>query len=128
MGNFWYDVPVGTELVASIGGGLGTARIGAEINSIAGAAVTFDEDDWVFAYQLRAGIDYRINANETVTLDDRFFGTTDTEFETGGVIDEAEYHNHSIMAGVRYRILDNSASVAVDSSWAPGLAAECLVR
>ncbi len=103
MGNVWYDASMGQDWIGSFGAGLGTARIGAEIKNIGGAAITFDEDDWVFAYQFGAGIGYKVSANATVSLDYRLFGTSDPEFETAGVTNEVEYLNHSIMAGVRYR-------------------------
>ena len=103
MANGWYDFDTGTDWVPFVGGGVGTAQINADIGSVASIPVNFDESDWVFAYQAGAGIGYNLSATATVQLGYRFFGTSDPEFESAGVTDEAEFHSHNIEVGVRFR-------------------------
>jgi opacity protein-like surface antigen len=103
MANGWYDFDTGTDWVPYIGGGVGTAKINAEIGSIAGIPVNFDESDWVFAYQAGAGIGYNISPTVTVQLGYRYFATSDPEFESAGVTDEAEFQSHNIEVGIRFR-------------------------
>lgn len=93
MGNVFYDFRSGSPWVPYAGGGLGAA------------IVTFDsaahDSDTVFAFQLGAGVGYEINPAITLSLDYRFFGTEDPEFDDGGRFD-LEYLNSSLWFGLRY--------------------------
>ena len=99
MANGWYDIDTGTPWVPFLGAGLGVAKIGIDIESLGGVAISYDESDTVFAYQVGAGLGYRITPTTTVSLAYRFFGTSDPEFDDGIDKIDTEYHSHNIMVG-----------------------------
>lgn len=103
MANGWYDFDTGTDWVPYVGVGVGTAQINAEISSIGSIPVSFDESDWVFAYQAGLGMGFNVTSSATIQLGYRYFGTTDPEFESGGVTEEAEYRSHNVEVGLRIR-------------------------
>ena len=102
MGNIWYDIDTGTPLTPYLGGGIGFARIPLDEVSVGGVEIVNDRDT-VFAYQLGVGLAYALTDHVSVTVDYRFFGTTPATFTdiTGDF--RSEFHNHSVMAGMRLR-------------------------
>jgi outer membrane autotransporter protein len=101
LANAWVDYRVG-RFTPYIGGGIGLANVSANEISIAGTDVV-DDSDTVFAYQVGTGVAYSLTQNFSLTLDYRYFATSDPKLtdEAGGDL-EAEVSNHSILAGVRY--------------------------
>ncbi|WP_247872447.1 OmpA family protein [Azospirillum sp. TSO35-2] len=95
MGNLLYDINVGLPITPYIGLGAGVAGVKKSLN---GAS----DRDWVFAYQGIIGASYAVTDNVALTLDYRYFATVDPEFELGPVTSKSEYHNHTILAGLRY--------------------------
>lgn len=101
MGNVLYDIG-NARVVPYIGAGIGLARIGFDAVSPVGASVV-DDSDTVFAYQGIAGLAMPINDLVALTLDYRYFATSDPGSATNaGVSVEGEYANHSIMLGLRF--------------------------
>ena len=103
MANMWYDIDTGGKLKPFIGGGIGVARVDADIDSIVGIPINISGDDTVFAYQVGAGVGYDVSDKVVVTLGYRFFGTADPEFESGGTTVEGEYQTHNIEIGMRFK-------------------------
>ena len=103
MANAFYDFDTGTNWVPHLGGGIGLAQLGLDVESIGGVSTSFDDTDTVFAYQLGAGIGYRLGNGARVDLSYRFMGTSDAEFSDSGATVDAEYQSHSIMAGMLYK-------------------------
>lgn len=103
MANGWYDFSTGTNWVPFVGAGLGIANLSLEIENVGGTVVTFDESETVFAYQVAAGIGYKVAPKTTVTLSYLLFGTSDPEFDDGIDKIEAEYLSHNIMVGFIHR-------------------------
>lgn len=103
MGNVLYDINTGTAFTPYIGIGAGMARVKSELNvsTLPGRNYVSDED-WVFAYQGIAGVSYNVTRNLAITADYRYFATEKPKFD--GVLGkvEGEYHNHSVMVGLRY--------------------------
>jgi len=95
MGNALYDVNTGTAFTPYIGLGAGVAQVRHSLNG-------FSDKDVVFAYQGIVGASYAVTDNVAVTLDYRYFATLDPEFDLGPVTSKGEYHNHTILAGLRY--------------------------
>jgi len=101
MGNLLYDINTGTGFTPYIGVGAGIAQVRMDLGG-------FDDRDYVFAYQGIAGVAYNITNNLALTLDYRYFATLDPKFDLGGPgalagsTVEAEYRNHTVMAGLRY--------------------------
>ena len=104
MLNGYFDVPTRSQWKPYIGGDVGIANIA--FNDLASLGIFIaDDDDTVFAYQLKAGIAYQFNPRIDGTLGYRFFATGDGDFvDTAGVpfsADGAEIH--AIEVGVRFR-------------------------
>lgn len=102
MANAYYDFYTGSNWVPFVGGGLGVAIVSVDVNSFGGVSSTFDESDTVFAYQLGAGLGYRVNRHSKIDVSYRLLGTSDPEFSDGVDTLETEYLNHSIMVGYTY--------------------------
>ena len=109
MVNGFYDFhTANSSLVPYLGVGMGVANIDADVTapSISSLALV-DDNATVFAYQLMAGLGYKIGSATTITIDYRYFATSDPEFSPGpafvpGLPDvESEYSNHSFNLGVR---------------------------
>lgn len=101
MANAWYDFNPGSPWRPFLGGGLGVARISINDATIVGIPLA-DDDDWVFAYQLGAGIGFEATPTITISLGYRFFGTADPEFtDLAGIPFDAEYRSHNIEIGLR---------------------------
>lgn len=105
MANAFYDLDIGGPWQVYVGGGAGVARVSVDDLEILGVGVSLKEDDdAVFAYQAGAGMGYRISPSTTVTLDYRFFGTADPDFQDEfGDSFEAEYQRHDLRLGLRFR-------------------------
>ena len=102
MGNVWYDFRTRSPWKPFVGGGLGVARISINDASILGISFA-DDEDWVFAYQVGAGIGYEVTPGTIVSLGYRFFGTADPEFtDVTGVPFDAEYSSQNIEIGLRF--------------------------
>ena len=100
MANGWYDIDTGTPWVPFYGAGIGVARTKLDIESVASVAVDYDESEMVMAYQIAAGVGYKVTPNVTVNLTYQFFGTSDLEFDDGVDKIDAEYRSHNVMVGV----------------------------
>ena len=106
MANGWYDFDTGSPWKPFVGGGLGIARI--SLNDVTATAfgVTVplaDDKDWVFAYQVGAGIGYEVTPTTTVSLGYSFFATADPDFtDVTGIPFDAEYQSHNIEIGLRF--------------------------
>ena len=110
--NAYYDIDFGGNLVPYIGGGLGAADLSNEMKSAGGTTVgslLVDDCDYVFIYQVGAGLGYRLNRSSngpdvTVSLDYRYLASfEDPRFKekvTGNFI-EGEFGGHYIGGGVR---------------------------
>jgi len=100
MANAWYDIDTGTNWIPYLGGGVGVARVSADV-SFAGIEIA-DDSDTVFAWQIGGGVGYEVSPGIVVSADYRYLATTDPEFEDAlGAKFDAEYSSHNIMISVR---------------------------
>jgi len=92
MANVWYDFDLGTPVVPFIGAGIGTAKLDLSYD----ARVTFpstttsthgDASDWVFAWQLGAGLGYELGNGMTLSAQYRYFATGDASVRDGQSVD-----------------------------------------
>jgi opacity protein-like surface antigen len=100
MANLYYDFQTADayrNFVPYIGVGVGAATL--ESDGIALA----DDEDTVFAYQVRAGLNYRVRPGLLLSLGYRFFDTQDPEFRSALGNFESEYRSHAVEAGLRFR-------------------------
>ena len=112
MVNAYYDIHTPNfSLVPYFGVGLGGASIDAQIITpfLGPSAQVVDDDDTVFAYQFMAGLGWNVSPTITLTLDYRYFATTDPEFTPGNAFIPgspdltSDYNNHSFNLGARFK-------------------------
>ncbi len=108
MANLYYDFDLGLDFKPYVGGGIGLSRVSVE-GSVSGRK-TVDDDDTVMAYQLGAGLGYRVGGSDdrpvTISVDFRHFATADPTFEgalTGTPFD-AEIGGNYVGIGLRFRL------------------------
>ena len=102
MANAFYDIPTNGPLVPYVGGGVGVAAVYAEDWVFGRTLVVDEEDDAVLAWQLAAGLGYRI-ASGVVAVEYRYFAARDPDFEDlDGDDFESEYKTHNL--SVSYRL------------------------
>jgi OmpA-OmpF porin, OOP family len=102
MVNALYDIPVAFPVTPYIGAGIGYARVKADSVNIGGTTVA-DDSDSVFAYQGIVGAAYGLTENLKLSLDYRYFGTTDPEFTTSANTKvDGEYSAHTVLVGLRW--------------------------
>lgn len=94
MGNLYYDIPTSTSITPYIGGGIGIAH---QTNNGNGNA---------FAFQGMAGLNYKIDATNTIYAGYRYFGTSDfkTNYSISGidVTQKTNIEAHSVDIGYRF--------------------------
>ncbi len=104
MTNGYYDIDLGIPLKPYLGMGIGFASIEREVSLAAGV----DSDrDVVLAYQLMAGLGYKISPKFTITAGYRYFVTSKSQFflntppGTPTVADD-EFQSHEFIGGIRF--------------------------
>ena len=102
MANGWYDFDIDPDWVPFLGGGVGMSLMNMEITSSNGTPSSYDESDTVFAYQVGAGLGYKVSPKITISLSYRVFGTSEVEFVDPTDTDTYDYRNHSVLLGVRH--------------------------
>ncbi len=109
MVNGFWDIPTGTRIVPSLGGGLGLAVVTFDDVSDADGPL-FDETETGMAFQLGAGLGYEITDTVTLAVDYRFFfvafldPTVDSSQPGGGGQRvDTQYLNSTVWLGLRYR-------------------------
>ncbi len=112
MINAYYDLNTDGKLVPYVGAGLGVLNVSLDSKSVGSPAhgtVLIDDSDSVFAYQVGAGLGYRIGglgdgSDMTLSVDYRYLASfEDPEFigELTGDTVEAEYSGHYLGGGIR---------------------------
>jgi opacity protein-like surface antigen len=90
MANAYYDFDTGSDIRPYIMGGLGMAHVN--------MSWTSDDED-VFAWQLGAGLGFKVSENTTLDLGYRYLKPSD--FDTH-YLGDGELECHNIMLGLRY--------------------------
>lgn len=106
MANLYYDFDLGFDFEPYVGGGIGLSRVSVE--GIVNGRKTTDDDDTVMAYQLGAGLGYKVGGSDdrpvVLSLDFRHFAAADPTFEgalTGTPFD-AEVGGNYVGIGLRF--------------------------
>lgn len=107
MANAYYDFRmVSPTVYPYIGAGIGCAWVNANVTDpTVGGGTVVDDTQAVFAYQFIAGIGFDVTKEFTMTLDYRYFATSDPEFElqgAGGLKADGEYKSNNVMLTLRY--------------------------
>ncbi|MXW44147.1 MAG: outer membrane beta-barrel protein [Candidatus Dadabacteria bacterium] len=112
MINAYYDLNPDGKLIPYVGAGLGVLNLSTDAESAEGAAtgtVLIDDSDFVFAYQVGAGLGYKIDgpgngSDVTLSVDYRYLASFENpEFAgeiTGGTV-ETEFAGHYLGGGIR---------------------------
>lgn len=104
MLNGWYDVRTNTPFMPYIGGGLGVSHARLNRISVPGLQLV-DDSDMVLAYQLGVGFAYALTPRASVTVDYRYFATSDARFtDFEGVSFSSEYRSHSFGMAFRFSL------------------------
>ncbi len=103
--NYWIDVPTGTPVTPYVGAGIGLGIYRADdIDLPEFGAEIADDTALALAWQLGAGVAWRITPQISVSADYRWFNSTNPEFDLSGT--EAEFEleasSHNAIAGVRF--------------------------
>jgi OOP family OmpA-OmpF porin len=96
MTNVAYDFMKGKKIHPYVLAGIGAAKISVDSADLA------DDNDFVFAYQVGAGIKYDVSKKVALGISYRLFGTSDPEFTDGETDFSMEYLNHSVLFGLTY--------------------------
>ncbi|MBV5329719.1 MAG: porin family protein [Chlorobium sp.] len=98
MMNFYHDFTTSDSRWSPfLGAGLGVTRLNVDNATIIGFPLG-EASDTVFAWQLMAGIGYKVANNTIIDLSYRYFATTAPDFD--GM--KAEYNSHNVMVGLRF--------------------------
>lgn len=117
MANAWYDLDVGVGFTPYFGGGLGVQYVRYDVDLPldplripglpSGAANVLsglggDDGDWVLAYQVGAGVGYRVMESLVVHVGYRYMGAGDPKLTwMSGAAVKSDAGNHVFRAGVR---------------------------
>ena len=117
MANAWYDVDVGVGFTPYFGGGLGVQYVRYDVDlpldpgripGLPSNAVNVlsglggDDGDWVLAYQVGAGVGYRLMDSLVVHVGYRYMGAGDPKLNwLDGPAVKSDAGNHVFRAGVR---------------------------
>lgn len=101
MVNAWWDYNAG-NFRPYFGGGIGAANVSANNVSVSGTEIV-DDSEIAFAYQLGAGIGYKLTEAMSLSFDYRYFATDDADLNVvSGEEFELDTSNHSLMVGFRH--------------------------
>ena len=114
MANAWYDLDVGVGFTPYFGGGLGVQYVRYDVDlpldtrripglpSSAANLLGGTDGDWVLAYQVGAGVGYRVMESLVVHVGYRYMGAGDPKLSwLSGPPVKSEAGNHVFRAGVR---------------------------
>jgi opacity protein-like surface antigen len=108
MLNGWLDIPASDVVTPYIGGGIGGASVAIDAGApgIACNYCQFDGREFVFAWQLGAGVSVGSPGGPQLTIDYRLFNADSIGVSTGEIFPGAtsNYNAQSIMIGFRIPI------------------------
>lgn len=111
MANIWKDFPLGRDVSAYVGGGVGATKMTLDDMSIGGTA-HIDDDDTVAAAQAGLGLGYRLTDRVGLSLDYRYLMSDDAEFQLETVRDaKVENRLHLVSLGVQFYFGDSPRAV-----------------
>ncbi len=98
--NGYYDFPIGSDFAPFVTAGLGFAQVSMnDFNTPQSERPAWSSDDYVFAWQIGAGLSYAVNNQLTVEAKYRYFATTEASLDDGGSV---EFASNNVYLGARY--------------------------
>lgn len=104
MANGAFEFTNNSAFTPYVMGGLGGAIVSISDWKTGSVEIAEDDDDFVFAYQLGAGINLAIDERVSFDLEYRYFATTDPTFTDVDADYDAEFSSHNVMLGMRYKL------------------------
>jgi opacity protein-like surface antigen len=102
LANAAYDFNTGTNWVPYVIGGAGYADVSMGDVKANGVKIA-DDSEWVPAFNVGAGIQYKLNKSWAADLGYRYLWTLDPELrDSSGNKFDSEYESHNFAAGIRY--------------------------
>lgn len=96
--NGYFDYKNRSGFTPYLGAGLGISRIYIENFMIPGTDIDSSSDeDYVFTYQLGAGVGYAVMDNVSIDINYRYFVPSDPNFDST----QAEFSSHNVSLGLR---------------------------
>ncbi len=105
MYNALYDIPLfGADSKVKPYVGIGAGAIRTKVDAGGFSFGALDDHDWSFAMQGIAGMSYDLDNNWGVFADYRYLHAFNTKYSGPGAIGDvkSDYHNNSVVAGLRY--------------------------
>jgi OmpA-OmpF porin, OOP family len=103
MVNVLYDIPLTQRISLSLGAGAGADYVMYDITSPSGPA---DVDEWTFAYQGIAGLNYAVGQQTALFVNYRYFRAVEPDFDfrpaTPSFADGDDLVKHTVTLGLRY--------------------------
>jgi outer membrane protein OmpA-like peptidoglycan-associated protein len=114
MLNVLYDIPLTERMSLSLGAGAGADFVDVDLNYF---GLPASDDDWVFAYQAIAGLNYAIGRQTDLFVNYRYFRATEPDFNFVPVIGQTvsgdDLVKHTATIGLRYHFGAPAAEPAV---------------
>lgn len=102
MGNGKLEFGSKKRLSPYVMGGVGFSRIAINDVTVSGGTGSLEDEDFVFAYQVGAGIMIPLSERTSVDLGYRYFGTSEADMSDGTDDFTADFSSHSILVGLKY--------------------------
>ncbi len=102
MGNGKLEFGSKKRLSPYIMGGIGLSRVAIDDVTASGATGSLDDEDFVFAYQVGAGIMVPLSERTSVDLGYRYFGTSEADMSDGTDDFTAGFSSHTVLVGIKY--------------------------
>lgn len=113
--NAWYDLSVGERWGLVLGGGVGAAQLSVDAYTLSTFPIVFnppittalyaDDNEWVFAYQLGAGISFALSRRLDIDLSYRYFASSEAAFrDVTGRVFKADLIDNRVLFTLRYEM------------------------
>jgi OmpA-OmpF porin, OOP family len=108
MANVLYDLALTNDLSLSVGAGAGADFASIDAGGLA------DLDEWNFAYQGIAGVNYSVGRQTALFLNYRYLRVTSPEFEIASIpilTNSDDFVKHAVTIGLRYALQSSQSYV-----------------
>ncbi len=104
MLNGYYDIPVSTRFYPYLGAGVGLAQVKSRLGLLDSSNPDVEFKDNNFAFQLMAGVGYKLNENWAIDFGYRYINNGEGEWNIDGGRQIIKFNSveHQVTAGVRY--------------------------
>jgi outer membrane protein OmpA-like peptidoglycan-associated protein len=118
MLNVIYDVPIFERFSLAIGLGAGADYTSFKLDT---PWAPVDQDDWHFAYQGLAGVNYALSEATVVFVNYRFTNVSDIRFDPNPLVqlEGGDFEKHAATAGVRFALSAPALPVPASPQAAP---------